>query len=341
MANILLTNVCNRSCPYCFASEKVEHDGDIAQPTDAKASVAESDEYISLENFQYALDFLKRSHSGVISLLGGEPTLHPQFETIMEMADAMDMGIKIFSNGLMPEKKAELLASMEKVRVVVNINEPDRTPEPQWKRANRTLEILGTNGSLSFNIYRTDCDMRFLVDTILRNKLEPVIRFGLAMPILGADNVHIAMKDYRTIGKQLVEFSHLCNPYNIAVNMDCGFVMCMFAPEEIGPLIYNGADVNFVCSPIIDISPDLKVWSCFALSQVENLSLRDFDNRNQIVNHYLEKFGAYRNMGGMDECLECPQLQRQKCTGGCIVHVMRSFGMEEKLFPGKGTTDGN
>ena len=70
MANILLTNVCNLQCPYCFANYYTH---DIA-------------EEITLESFKKALDFIASSNNQneKIGLIGGEPTLHTQFGEILE-----------------------------------------------------------------------------------------------------------------------------------------------------------------------------------------------------------------------------------------------------------------
>ena len=73
MANIMMTDVCNLRCPYCFANEFVNKDRNE----------------ISEEAFDKAVDFIvgDGSHSSV-GLIGGEPTIHSNFEylvTFMQM----------------------------------------------------------------------------------------------------------------------------------------------------------------------------------------------------------------------------------------------------------------
>jgi MoaA/NifB/PqqE/SkfB family radical SAM enzyme len=333
VANILITNVCNRSCPYCFARQKVSLDD--MTPEEQIDESKDSKAFISIENYKTALEFLVRSKCRVISLLGGEPTLHPQFTRLVEMALDTGLSLKIFTNGLMSQAKAEFLASQTKeIRMVVNVNEPDRTPAGQWEHVNRTLSVLGQKASLSFNIYRQDCQMDFLVNLILERGLDRIIRFGLAMPILGAKNSFPPIEEYRAIGRQLADFSDVCAPHDIAVHLDCGFTMCMFSHEELGRMLCNHADTHFMCDPIIDIAPDLTVWCCFPLAGVENVRLTDFENRQQIVDHYNRIFGAFRRVGALPECVGCPQIRRGQCKGGCIVHTMKSFGLEKnKLEP--------
>ena len=65
--NLIITDWCNRACPYCFAREKVGLLGSDA-PT----------RFLSLPDLEFYLEFLVRSGLRELKLLGGEPTLHPQ-----------------------------------------------------------------------------------------------------------------------------------------------------------------------------------------------------------------------------------------------------------------------
>ena len=60
--NIIINNYCNLTCEYCFAKDVME----------------EQRQQMTLEQFQWALDFLDASNDGNIRIVGGEPTLHPQ-----------------------------------------------------------------------------------------------------------------------------------------------------------------------------------------------------------------------------------------------------------------------
>ncbi len=327
MANILLTNVCNRGCPYCFAEQKITHRDD-----DTPEGLLDAQDYISLDNFRTALDFLDKSDCRVISMLGGEPTLHPEFKTVVRMAAETKSPMKLFTNGLMSEDYARFLADeIEHIHVIVNVNHPALGTEQQWKTVNRTLSILKDKASLSFNIYKTGLDWDFLIPLTLEHALERTIRFGLAMPVFGKKNAYPEMTDYPVIGSEMVAFSDKCALHDIAVHMDCGFVMCMFTAEQIGRMIYNNTDFNLVCSPIIDIGPDLDVWSCFPLAGIKNVRLSDFSHRDEIVEYFTKEFGAYNRVGALPECLECDFMRRRQCHGGCMVHILRSFNMEKEL----------
>ena len=330
MANILITNVCNRSCPYCFAKEKVVlgDDGDAAG-----ASAKGAPPYMSLEDFDKALAFLKRSNCRVVSLLGGEPTIHPQFDKILSRVSGSGLPLKLFSNGLMRDETVRRLVELDvQVSVSVNVNEPGSSPVSEVAHVLRTLSALGHKASLSFNIYTLESDWSFLTGLILDHGLERAIRFGVAMPILGVKNTFLPLDQYREVGRRLAAFSDRCSEHDISVRLDCGFTACMFSHEEIGRMLCNGTDVTFRCASIIDIGTDLRVWSCFPLSGATNVRLDDFDSRQEIVEFYDKMFSAYRRAGSLPSCIGCPQIRRQQCLGGCVVHSIRSFGQEAQYM---------
>ena len=64
MANIAITNYCNLKCPYCFADDMIHDDN----------------KNMSLENYVKILRYLIQYNETDIGIIGGEPTLHPQFK---------------------------------------------------------------------------------------------------------------------------------------------------------------------------------------------------------------------------------------------------------------------
>ena len=308
MPNILLTDYCNRSCPYCFAREKID--------------AGHKQTNISLENIDYILDFLERSHHRVFSVLGGEPTLHPEFEKIIDKALNRQMQVKVFSNGLMKRKTMKYLFN-NNIGVIININEPKDTPESHLEKLEQTYENLGPNLYPGFNIYNEDFDLSFIFDLIDRYYMSREIRLGLTQPIIGGDNKHIKPNSYRLIGKRLVEYAKQADKRNIRLNFDCGFVMCMFSKKEYSELVYANVNFSFLCGPTIDIAPDLTTWYCFPLSLIENKKLKDFTNLNEMHSYYDKFRKKYSKYGMFTKCNDCRFLARNQCTGGCIPHKMR------------------
>ena len=82
MANIALLNRCNLRCPYCFADNYI---------ADEKSD-------IDLDTFKELLDF--SAPDGEVGIIGGEPLLHKDFDTIMDIVanDYRFSKITVFTN---------------------------------------------------------------------------------------------------------------------------------------------------------------------------------------------------------------------------------------------------
>ncbi len=314
MANLLLTNSCNRSCPYCFAlKEKGEKTG-----------------FLSRENLRQVLEFLKSSGTRDISLLGGEPTLHPEFGSILNYILGEGFRVKVFSNALIRPESLNALVKTESpgLNVILNVNHPHQNSRQEWRRILKTLEMLGPKATLAYNIYQSQLELDFIPELIKKYKLYRAVRLGIAQPIWGAGNAYVPLEKYFTIGPQIVAFAKECDKYDIRPYFDCGFILCMFSEAEIGQLYYSGVMFNFYCSPAIDFGPNLDVWHCFPLSKCFRKNLRDFTSCLEISKFYTEKFQPLRIFGTMERCANCKYLGRQQCSGGCLAHKLRVFHME-------------
>lgn len=132
MANLTVSAVCNQHCPYCFTSDHLN-------------SSRADRSFLEISDFDARLDFLDRSGIDQVRLLGGEPTLHPQFPELIKRARARNKKIVVFTNGLMPE---EALACLEELpttecNVLVNVNEPAEANKETFERQRATIHRLG------------------------------------------------------------------------------------------------------------------------------------------------------------------------------------------------------
>jgi radical SAM protein with 4Fe4S-binding SPASM domain len=324
MANALLTTECNRACPYCFARGKVKS----TSSDNVSRSAGDSRSYMAVEAFEQLIAFLKRSGDSYIGILGGEPTLHPRFTDVVRLALDNGFCVAVFSNGLMPTETAGWLANATgDLSIVVNTNHPNESPTREWEHTNSTLALLGQRGELGFNVYKSPIDAHFLIDLINKYELKRIVRVGLAMPVMGRNNVHLPLSDYSEVAAQLTDLAEACSGYEIRLGLDCGFTLCMFSPEQIGRLKYSNTELKLSCEPVLDVGPDLTVWSCFPLSSGANVRLADFASRAELTEFFYNEFAAFRRTGALNECLHCVHLARGVCKGGCTAHAMKAFGL--------------
>lgn len=322
MANILLTQQCVRSCPYCFAKKYM--------------SEAELNEMISWEDFIYIIDLLEQDHQMHVSLLGGEPTLHPGFVDFVLYLMARNFTTTIFTCGIMSsqrlEEAATSLKALEQPRYsfVLNLNHPDMSAPKETEQIESFLQEFGERTTLSFNIFHLDFTMEYLFDYIERFDLHRHIRLGLAHPIPGENNLHIPREQFREMAERLTSYIPQFIKHNVSVGFDCGFPLCVFSDEELGKLYKlikgdgGGRVIQFVCNPALDIGPDMSVWSCFPLSKYHKRSIFEFDSIREIIEYYKEFHRETRKKkaGLYDDCAYCRYRENELCAGGCLAHIL-------------------
>jgi radical SAM protein with 4Fe4S-binding SPASM domain len=322
MANVLLTERCVRSCPYCFAKEHMD------------ASVSTE---MSWDNFIYIADFLEISNEHKVSLLGGEPTLHPLFVDFTTYLLERNFHVNIFTSGILSDEMLDECRQFlsgcppEKLSFTCNMNHPDISRPGELKKINRFLYDFGRWTSLGFNIYQTDFNIEFIIQSINKYNLSHYVRVGLAHPIPGAKNTYIPLKELKKMAKKFVSCFDLFERFNITPGFDCGFPMCIFSDEELGRLFkLNRGTLNFGCGPAIDIGPDMNVWSCFPLSGSNKKSLYEFNSLQEVDKYYKELHSKIRiEIGGVfDECDSCTHRFNDVCLGGCVAHSIIHFNEE-------------
>jgi radical SAM protein with 4Fe4S-binding SPASM domain len=89
----------------------------------------------------------------------------------------------------------------------------------------------------------------------------------------------------------------------------------------------TGGAFQFGCSPVVDIGPDMSVWSCFPLSSHHKRSLFEFDSMGDVFDFYKQRHHSIRvEIGGVfEECDDCRYRQEDVCMGGCAAHALSSF----------------
>jgi len=321
--NILVTTVCNRRCPYCFAASRISK---------AQENVADGQgsPYISAANFDRALAFAAK-HEPVVGILGGEPSLHPQFSGLIEQTWAAGFHAKVFTNGIWTEKTLAAVENLpgrtsENLRLIINTNHPDITPGQENAAQQRLFSRLPEHCSLSFNIHSLQQELGFLVDVILNHGLRHDIRLGIAAPLAEQASEFIPVSDYPQTAPLIMALAERCDAHDIHIGFDCGFTLCMFTPEQLGLLQTWGADFKATCGPVVDVGVDLTAWACFPLATLcKSVSIDEFRDSSDLSRHFEEYFDSLYSTGALPECLDCRHLKRKRCQGACAAHTYRRY----------------
>jgi radical SAM protein with 4Fe4S-binding SPASM domain len=316
MANLLITAKCNRKCPFCFASNRMQQ-------------MRRGDDRISMsyETIRQIMDDLETSGLKELRLLGGEPTLHPSFVDIVQEAIERQFHVQLFTNGMMAATTADFVAELPKqqLSVLCNISPQAQDSRHLIQLRDYALKRLGRKVHLGITITSPEFEWDYLISTIEQYNLMKRIRLGVAQPIVGKQNDYLHPDQYRQTGRRIVEMAKTCIKEDILVGFDCGMTLCMFSEAELGILTTSSEGFRAVCRPIIDIGPQLDVWHCFPLSEVYNTEYAHFENRHDIVRTYQRLMQPYRSLGCMPACRTCDYLRRNQCTGGCLAHTLKEM----------------
>lgn len=320
MPNVLLTQKCIRSCPYCFARKHM-HD---APPEDI----------LKWEDLIYIVDFFQSGGDTNLSLLGGEPFLHPDIVDYILYIISRGMHVTVFTSGVVGEKMLSEAARKHEhvdprmLSFVVNMNNPKETSFSENDADARFLTTFAPFSTLSINVYKLKFDYSYALNTINKFGLQKHIRLGLAHPIPGKKNMCIKPEQLRTMAEELMAYIPIFEAFNIHVGFDCGMPMCIFTDEEIGKLFkHTDGRVSFRCGAAIDVGPDMSVWACFPLSGYNKRSLFDFQNHEELCRFFADFHNTVRiEVGGIfDKCDTCKYREQDLCTGGCLSHGLNKF----------------
>jgi hypothetical protein len=327
MANILLTTRCNRSCPYCFAKREM--------------SSSPKDSLMSWDNLIYIADFLKANWQRNISLLGGEPTIHPGVADFILYLLERGFDVTVFTNGMLSpsrlkEFKKHLTAiSIEQLSFVCNLNDPVQTPASgdETERIHQFLSVFGPWAIPGFNIYTPDFRLEFIFDFINRYGMKRHIRLGVTHPVPGKESDFIRVDNMRPIIERLCSYRKLFDSFRVTPGLDCGFPICKFTDEELGWMHRMRITSHFSCGPAFDIAPDMGLYHCFPLSNYHRKSLFEFDSMRQIDEHFAQLRDHIKAEipGIYPECDGCRYQEEGVCGGGGICQVLNRFIEEARI----------
>ncbi len=318
MPNILLTTRCNLSCKYCFAQEKL----------------SSSRMNMPMENVQRVIDFLKRSEFPIFRVMGGEPTLHPQFNEIVQTAVAAGMRVDVLSNATWTESTAALFNRIppNHLMFLLNIDHPENYTPNQWALIQRNLAALEKRGgvTLSFNIFEKQPRSDYILDLAERYDIK-YVRLSLSLPVLGAGNLYLPFEELHEVAPFVMRFAAEAEARGVQVQFDNAVPLCIFDDAQTGYLLSHGIyDLhrNVRCDPIIDIGPDLTIWSCFCLSPLENRRLDDFQTLADAQAFYRKVWSVYQDIVyPLEACAQCYYREKWGCQGGCLTYaVMQDHG---------------
>lgn len=312
--NILLNNYCNLNCEYCFANEVLEEDR----------------KNMTKEDFIWLLNFLKRSNTPNIRLIGGEPTLHPQFiELILEATSKKYTNhVHVFSNGTFNANIGYFLmclASKVGVSILLNYNHPDIIGEKfndiilshlsEFQKSNVYI-------TLGINFYKPNQDYHYLINAAKSYGIRD-IRWSVVVP--NSDEKKQNPKEYFNQFIPLLKgFLRDCALLDLDPHVDCNNIpLCLFDDDTLRWLCLVAGENNTrvsTCNPVIDVTPNMEALRCFIMNKYR-VPIKDFYNLEELNKHFREKVDSkFDGVKLFDACADCASFQVKNRSCACLTY---------------------
>lgn len=281
---VYVTERCNAKCPNCFNAK------------------SRSNNEMSIEIFSELCEYLKSNGVMLLKIMGGEPTIHNDFATIVKIAQVNFEQIVIFSNGTTDAIKDIKLR--ENDVIVYNF-----TFNKVFSKEKMHFEI---GGKRSFEVQvKKTTDEKELVKRILELDKENSVRISLTLDC--TSNIFaeksIVLPKLKYIEAELLE-------NKITFSYDHMIPLCYL--YKTGLHVSNSCKCSLLTAGLI--SADLSLKFCNQHSSTL-ISLKQNDNFipwNIVENYLTKSFYEIRAKALEKYCLNCIFFNK-KCNGGCWI----------------------
>jgi len=343
MANIMVNEACNLSCPYCFAGEFVNRDP----------------QEMGLEDFRTALDFVLSDRTDrQVGIIGGEPLLYSHINEALTIAlsDPRSDPVMLFTNLVDMDLLEPEILEASKFRMLVNCNSPEDMGAAAFEKMRRNLLSFNDDHfgksrfRLSVNIYKPDFDYSYVIPLVTELGSD-VIRLSISVPPGGALSGLGPLEYFREMKPVAMRFVGDMLRCGIITGFDCNFLpTCVLTSEEFDgvkrakEVFYSALNRKYSrtfwqrailcetnnCTPVIDILPGLKAIRCFGLSEYTKQDIRDFKNIESLRRFYIDTVDRPSHaLSTSALCEDCYNRESGECSSGCLLFKAdRLFGEE-------------
>jgi len=333
--NIHLSDYCNQSCPFCFASTEM-----------AKTKKKEMD----IKSFRFITKKLKQAGILNIDFLGGEPTLNSQFPKILNYALKNFFIIQMFTNGLFSLKvRKALIKAMPRLVLIFNIGTPGfRFNAKIRQEVMENIRPFTANATVVLSIVSSFMNEKEAIEII--DSVDPSIirqtmfKLSCLSPTAGGKNP-ITINDFSRIGHnvcKIISYLEKIGPSKKAV-FNSMYRPCMFSDNDREFLKKRGYEYIYetkTChanlsygTDCIHINSDLKTFACYPLSTLNMFSLEKKTNYGELKQKYAEIEENLKKKFVLPECRKCLHfgLEEGQCSGPCLGFRINALNVFKQL----------
>lgn len=317
MFNVIVFGKCNLACDYCFAEDYMGIKESINDP-----------KTMSHESYNDIVNFLSLSKTDHISLLGGEPTLHPNFNDFLKTAQKKDILISVKTNALF-NRPLEVLfdgVNQERIFLHINLNNPSSMSKEKWEKTLQNIKKL-KQSSMMVDFQINIADINFKYDylwPVLEDFPKSNLYWTLTVPIAATGSSNKAIDPFTVKSKLMPRVLELLDQAKKQGHKTLGvhgITPCLF-PKGFLEDNKDHHTLASECVPVFDFYPDDSVHYCFPLEGVESFpSYKSFKNLQEIQYKFLWQAARARPfLFPWDKCDGCVHALSGDCHGGCMAN---------------------
>ena len=314
--NYIITNSCDKGCPYCFASTVRKND---------------PESYMSLDVFESFID----KSSTQVKLLGGEPTQHPHFKEIIDLLIKKKKNITLISNFLFDDDILQiLLKAHEKIDIHYLINATD------LDKLNR-IELWSKNYNTLYSyLYNIDRELNLSVGLTIHKDLKYHInyldflndnvialenlRLSINFPSKKSEKNKFSIINNKEIGTTILALVGRSLRLGISPNIDCILFPCMFNNKEEFKYV-NKFTKGFKTKCGIEGAPsdiflDGTMSYCYPIKEYIKVDTEKYNTMEEAADDILIRYKTVRSqVTAPEECNSCKFFDNM-CDGPCLAY---------------------
>ena len=326
---VCITYSCNKECSFCYSRSFQE----------------EFKHHMVLSDFDFLLNWAKLQGWKAIRFLGGEPTVHPEFKSILSMTEKKGFYIDLSTNGLFNSEISLFLG--DKVVRSINFSYPqDENNRDEKKLFHQNLKNAmdkETELIMSCVIYPDKEDWRQVIDLASKYRPNIVVRFSMVLPNNEkCSSFERVRENFKKMSRQALDIANYALKNHVTFHFYRPFLRCMLSDADFDYLDSISPFVYYTRCPLnlgdnyaglrLTVNPDLSCYPC-PVVRTGGVKIGPKVNLSDIEHRFKHVVSTMSAQPLMDSCKTCDffaKYQRQikqksfdladktVCQGGCF-----------------------
>jgi MoaA/NifB/PqqE/SkfB family radical SAM enzyme len=269
---------------------------------------------MDLDNFIHLVTWAKKHGWKNILFLGGEPTVHPQFEEILDICYKKQITVYLSTNGLINGRLLKKF-KLSSIRHIAFSYPQDKVSRSIKKQFLDNLEYLTREKifvMLSGVLNGQNEKWEEIIDTAAAFNLS--IRWSLQLPGFTRDTSYpTVFSNLNLIGSQLFQVLKTCAENRVICYVYRPVPACMFSPEQwlqirkiFRNIVYTRCPLGFKkrYSAGITVNPDLSTYACISFF-IKGPRITSFKDRVKLSQYYEGAIKDIMKSYPIKECVSC------------------------------------